>query len=112
MGWRAHGELGMDRKALFPCTPRRGGGSLMPRWAHTAPGQADPPKPRPLLWPCLPEPGSHLRLSTCHPAGPCPSAKKSNGNKGEKCTQLLPVLAAEFLSWRILELFTFFTLLR
>lgn len=112
MGWRAHGELGTDRKALFPCTPSRGGGSLMTRWAHTAPGPADPPKPPPLLRPCLLEPGSHLRLSTCRPARAVPFCQEKQWKQRRKGHPASPSSRAEFLSWRILELVTFLTPLR
>lgn len=65
---------------------------------------------------CLSQ-GSHLRLSTCHPARTVPfcqekQRRQRRNTQRETCMQLLSVLAAEFLGWRILELFTFLTVLR
>jgi hypothetical protein len=107
------------REALSPCVFCRVGrqGSFVFRWVQIAPSHTEQLKLSPLLWLCLFEPrqpSEALRL-------PCSANciflprkqwRQRRNSQREKCIQHLWAIAAEFLSWRILELFTFLTLLR
>lgn len=104
----------MEEKALPHCTLGRAGGrSLMPRWAFIAPGCTEQLKLPPLLQRCLPEPRQPSEALRLPCSTDCVLLRKAKEKFPKRKVHPEPLsLAAEFLGWRILELFTFLTPLR